>query len=281
MILLSNNQWYCDYNTATWEAMGENCSAEARAPFLAKAYLSLMPDVIALQETTPRMLDLMLEHLHASKEGQVYNLVSGKDTPLFYRKDTLCLLQAGFELFPEQIPDHPGSFNNMETKSFAWGVWQNRQTGKKFIMASTHLWYMRSDPTHPKFYPFSDEARTYQLMRVIHTVEPLMQQWDCPCVIAGDMNALWGSPCLASAVEAGWQDAYYLATGERDETMGKHFCNGTGFGRGDAGTFADAIDHILVKGTDKLTVNRFCRFMPAWFDKLSDHYPLYIDVDLA
>ena len=44
--LMSNNIWWCDSNQPAWEAIGEDCSAAARAKGFARVYSELCPDVI-------------------------------------------------------------------------------------------------------------------------------------------------------------------------------------------------------------------------------------------
>ena len=52
----------------------------------------------------------------------------------------------------------------------------------------------------------------------------------------------------------------------------------SGFERSDPGEFERAIDHILVKNEGDAKVRAFRRLTDEWFDKVSDHYPLYVDI---
>ena len=80
--------------------------------------------------------------------------------------------------------------------------------------------------------------------------------------------------------EDGWTDVYRLAKGFRDETRGHHYCNPKGYRRDTGGTFEQAIDHILAKNLGNCTVESFRRLTPEYFDKASDHYPLYIELSI-
>ena len=48
--LMSNNLWWNTFNTPEWEALGADCSNEARVPGFARMYRETQPDVIGLQE---------------------------------------------------------------------------------------------------------------------------------------------------------------------------------------------------------------------------------------
>ena len=141
MILMSNNQWRYDHNNDVWRAMGEDCSAEARVKGLVRAYKAVMPDVLGLQEVSIRMAMLMMNELDtvALPDGSTanYEYISGGDTPIVYRRDKLKLLESGFFRYDEAVPGLEGSFNNAETKSYCFGVFEDRTTGGRFALMST------------------------------------------------------------------------------------------------------------------------------------------------
>lgn len=284
MILMSNNQWKCDKNCDAWLKMGEDCSAEVRVQGLVRAYKQIMPDVLGLQEVSMHMADLMMAQLSCVDlgEGQTakYAYVSGGDTPIVYRYDKLKLLESGFFLYSEQIDGFEGSFNNHESKSYCFGVFEDRTTKKRFALMSTHLWWKSSNPEAKNYQAHSNEARAYQIGLASAKMDEVIAKYNCPCVLMGDFNASINSLCLDRARAEGWTEVYDLSVGDRDETRGHHPCSPAGFGRGDAGLFRQAIDHIMIKNGEGTTVNYFRRLTPEWFDKISDHYPLYIDLSL-
>ncbi|MBR0144508.1 MAG: hypothetical protein IJM21_10075, partial [Clostridia bacterium] len=173
-----------------------------------------------------------------------------------------------------------GSFNNSETKSYAFGVFEDRKTGKRVALMSTHLWWKSSDPASPEYQKDSNKARAWQIRLASARMDGVMAEYACPGILLGDLNASMTSLCLDAAREEGWREVHDLALGEKDETKGHHPCNGAGFARGEPGRFADAIDHILVKNQGEMKINSFRRLRDAWFDPISDHYPLYADITL-
>ncbi|MBO4885910.1 MAG: endonuclease/exonuclease/phosphatase family protein [Clostridia bacterium] len=284
MILMSNNQWKCDHNCDAWSAIGEDCSAEARVKGLARAYKAVMPDVIGLQEVSLRMAALMMDELDevALPDGSIarYEYISGGDTPIVYRRDKLMLLESGFFRYDEAVPGLEGSFNNSETKSYCFGVFESRKDGSRFALMSTHLWWMSSHPESPNYRAGSNEARAYQIRLASARMDEVMAKYACPGVLMGDLNASVNSLCLEAARDEGWLEAHDLAPADaRDETRGHHPCGPKGFERNDPGTFEQAIDHILIKNAPQAKVKYFRRLTDEWFDKVSDHYPLYIDIE--
>ena len=282
MILMSNNQWLCDANL--WHDTGDDCSAEARVGGLLRAYKEIMPDVLGLQESSERMAELMMAELKCVDLGDgktaKYSYISGGNTPIIYRSDKYRLLESGFFLYPEHIDDIEGSFNNIESKSYCFGVFEDRNTGKRFALMTTHLWWKSSNPSSGRYQARSNEARAYQIGLASERMDRVIAKYRCPCVLMGDLNASVNSLCLERARNEGWTEVYDLCVGDRDETCGFHPCEAHGYSRGESGSFCRAIDHILIKNGEGTTVNFFRRLTHEWFDRLSDHYPLYIDLSL-
>ena len=286
MIILSNNQWKWDYNNEEWAAKGLDCSPAARAPGLVRAYRQILPDVMGLQEVSTRMANLVMGSLAevALPDGSTarYEYISGGDTPIVYRRDRLKLLESGFFLYDEAVPGLEGSFNNGETKSWCYGVFEDRATGKRFALMSTHLWWMSSHPEDGRRYRAgSNKARAYQIGLASARMDDVMARYGCPGFIVGDLNASVHSLCLEAAFREGWREIHDLApAADRDETRGHHPCGPHGFERGEPGSFEQAIDHILLKNGDGVRVRCFRRLTDEWFDSISDHYPLYTEVAL-
>lgn len=271
--ILSSNAWRCDDNKPWWAERGLDCSATTRTPILIRAYREIAPDVIGFQEVSRKMQALLAPAL-----GPLgFEFVSGGDTPVAFRADKLKLLESGFFLFPENVPGLDGSFNNSETKSFTWCVFETRDARKiRFALLNMHLWWMGEESK-----PGSDAAREWQFRQAAAALDAVRARHRCPAIATGDFNAVPGSPCLCAAAAFGWRDAHDLAS-DPDETKGTHPCSPDGFApRPTPGTFAESIDHILVKSpATALRVLSHRRLRQPWFDPASDHYPLYCDLSL-
>lgn len=286
MIVMSNNIWSRDDNAPAWEAKGEDCSADARVVGLTAVYQSILPDVLGLQEVTRYMEPLLFSRMRRvalPDGGQArYEIVTGGATPILYRDDTFCLLESGHRIYPESFPPYEGSFNDWASKGYTYAVLEDRATGKKLAVFTTHLWWKTSDPNKGGAYQAgSAEARAFQIRMAAAVADELIARYACPVILMGDLNSSLGSKCLDAAQAAGFRETHDLATGERYEGSGYHYCYADGWRHDPEGTYDRAIDHILIKNPGTTEVHRFLRYVGEDFDRLSDHFPVYVDLSLA
>ena len=272
--LMSNNLWWCDLNHDAWAEMGENCSNASRAPGFARLYGEVMPHVIGFQECSGRMGHTLM--MHISQAGLPYAMLWGKDTPIAYRKDLFELVDSWFYLYPEEIPGLEGAFNNLNTKSYSIALLRLKETGQLLLFATTHLWY-KSDAACPG----SEDAKAWQVERLVDKLDELQGQYDCPAVVVGDFNTWPAAKAIRAAKARGFAHAHDVATEFADETCGHHFCCDKGFDtQVSEGGFEKSLDHILVRGVKEGAVCRYERSYADYYMPLSDHFPLWIDMEL-
>ena len=279
MRIMSNNQWSCDRNLPEWEAKGEDCSAEHREKGFARIYTSLLPDAIGFQEVSPVMLDRLMRELQA--QGAHYAALWGRDTPILYRPDTLDLIDSEFGIYPAECPGYEGCFNNYDTKSWNIAVFREKESGKPWIFATTHLWWMIDDrPLMPyeQYQAGSTEARIYQLGILMERLELYRAKYRAPIVLVGDLNCPYESRPIASAFSAGYRHANDIARDYAYPWHGYHWCGRDGYEPYVPKPFKEAIDHILIK--EDMTVLRMDRYIDDSYLPLSDHFPAYIDAEL-
>ena len=164
------------------------------------------------------------------------------------------------------------------TKSFPASV--KKENGKLFLFVSTHLWWKSDNPASANYQKGSGEARAYQLGLVIAKIDEFQKKYNCPAVIVGDFNTAYDTPVIRCAFEHGFTHAHDCAVEFADETMGYHSCGNNGFQPYRNAGFRSAIDHILVRNAADSFVRRFERFSPDYYLPLSDHSPVYIDVEI-
>lgn len=284
MMIMTNNQWKNDENRPAWAQMGLDCSALRRSEGLFRAYRAILPDVLAAQESSCRMERLLMEKMESiavdGGETVRYRLITGGDTPIYYRADRFFAVETGFTLFPESVPGFEGSFNNGRTKSFSYAVLEEIASGKRIMVMSAHLWWKSGNPDRPNYQPHSAEARAYQIDMAARKAEEVLARYACPGLLMGDFNAGCDSLCMKTVVSRGWTEAHDLAEVERSEIKGHHFCGPDGFRRDPLGEYRDALDHIVVKNGSRIRVRRYLRMTDEWFDPISDHYPLYIEAEI-
>lgn len=276
--VMSHNQWKWDVNVPLWESMGLDCSASVRVRGFVRVYRETQPDIIGCQEVSPTMADKLVRYL--AGEGMRYALLWGRDTPILYRQDKFELIDSDFMLYPLELPGHEGEFNNEKTKSYCAAVFREKASNKMFIFMSTHLWWKSDDPSMENYQPGSSLARAYQLGLAMDKLDELQAKYNCPALVVGDFNTSYDTPVIKSAFERGFHHAHDVAVEFADEEQGWHPCSVRGFSDYEKGGFTAAIDHILVRGESEGFVRRFERYSPEYYLTLSDHSPVFADIEL-
>lgn len=273
--IMSNNIWWTDTNSPKWAARGEDCSPQVRAVGFARVYSETKPDVIGMQESAAILTDNIMCQLKKQTEIP-YALLWGRDTPIIYRADKFDLIDSDFLVYPEEVPGLEGSFNNLRTKSYCIAVLKTKEDSRIFIFATTHLWYMTDEQQAG-----SETARVYQLNMLMDRIDQFKARYNCPAIIVGDFNNVYSSDTVQSTIKRGYIHGYHLATDYRNENSGYHVCNPDRYeGYDDPKTFNEAIDQMLLKDMPKGAVKRFDRYCPEYYYPLSDHFPVYIDVEI-
>ena len=277
--IMSNNIWACDENNEHWKKLGMDCSSIVRSKGFVRLYCEIMPDIIGFQECTSKSADYIMQGL--KEKSLNYALLWGRDTPIIYKTNKFELIDSDYHIYSESIPNLEGSFNNAKTKSYCIAVLKLKENGKTFIFATTHLWWKSCDMNSDYYQAFSDEARTYQLNSLIDKVDELKKKYGCTAIIAGDFNTEYKTEAVQTAIKRGYLHAYDIATDYKDETDGQHYCYGDGYDMNEnPKTFYESIDHILIKDAPESFVKRFERYAPDYYMPLSDHFPVWIDVEL-
>ena len=276
--LMSNNIWNCDTNKPAWEAQGLDCSAEARMPGIARVYAELRPDVIGLQEASHKMVDILLYEM--SKLGLKYAVLWTRFTSILYRPEILEVAYTEYLCYPEHFEGYEGCFNDVRSKSCNLAVFRVRESGKCFVFANTHLWWKSRHPEAKSYQAGSGECRAYQLGLAMDLVKHCQREYDAPAVLVGDLNDDYRSPAVQAALSRGFLHAHDVATDYADPHNGYHYCYPDGFYPYDPKPFEQGIDHILVSDHGQIGVSRFDRYTPEYYDPLSDHYPVYADVEI-
>ena len=270
--LMTNNVWNCDSNKEAWIAIGENCSAEVRSVGFARVYTAYMPDVINTQEMTAKMLSSILYNME--KFGVKYSSLAINDpvadfTALIYNPETVTLEKSGHHVF--------GYASDARSKGYTWGYFRHNATGKHFISLSTHLWWKSESAEEG-----SNASRERQAAEIVALTKELEKTYGCPVFIQGDLNTQTTSKAFAVLTDGGFLNCQKIATVSTDDKRGYHSCSPSGFSLTlSSGTYTESgIDHMLVRGLGTSKVLTFGHILPDFYYTLSDHFPVYIDVEL-
>lgn len=286
--LMSHNVWNRDENSPEWQEIGRDCSAKVRVKGLIRVYKETMPDVIGCQEVSALMADLLSQEFE--KEKLKYAIVWGRFTPVIYRADKFELIDSEFHTYAEKIDGFDGEFNDVKSKAYNICVFREKQSGKEFVFATTHLWW-KYDTADPRYLrgsvrdgysqEHSDEAREYQLALLTAKIKEYVDKYRCPAIIVGDLNTGYNSKAVQTALGCGFKHAHDISTEFTEESVGYHDCFPYGFEtKYSTAPFQDAIDHILVFKESQGMVKRFERYSPEYYFPISDHSPVFVDVEI-
>ena len=279
--IMSHNVWGCAPNQKAWADRGESCAAEVRMPGMARVYSILKPDIIGLQEAYHVIVDALDTAIRAA--GMAYAVHYVRYTPIFYLPERVEVVDSAYLLYPETIEGYEGSFNDVRSKSLDLAVFRDKESGKYFVLGNTHLWWkgeharFENDPWH---LPGSEKARVLQVEMASALLKKYEEKYNAPAIFLGDMNCPYPAAPIRRALELGFVHAHDIATEYASEENGYHYCFGDGHKPYVPEPFENAIDHILLRGAPEGIVRRFDRFTPDWYEPLSDHSPVYADVEL-
>lgn len=269
--IISQNIWNNETNSTVWKNAGLDCSLSSRLNSFATLFMSYDPDILCIQEirnhdNLNKMISIM------NHEGRNYKLITGSSrinyTPLIYNADAIKLIKSGYHEF-----DY-GS--DKKSKSFTWGYFKHKETGKYFVAISTHLWWKNTDKNSN-----SVKFRKDQLQEISDFVDKMVKKYNCPCFVVGDMNCTISTYEYKSALKNGFTDCYDIATEFADNSSGRFVCNQFVYSNQPrVGSYKNAIDHALVKNIGDSKVIAYDYVTPNFFGKLSDHAPLCLDIGL-
>lgn len=277
--ILNDNIW--DYSQDTippkWKEIGEDPRDFVRAPQFARLVTDYMPDVLTLQEYS--------SHMHAEfyprvqDAGYVIAWESKEDwnnTPIFYYPETMELLYVNYHKYT------PAQWCNRGTKSFTSAVFRRNSDNKVFALINTHLWW-KSD----KVMPGSTMARAAQVRLMMAEAEIIAAKFGAiPIIVTGDMNCEENTVPIQQFISAGYIPCYKAATTYGDNNNGHHICSPKdGYSpksrRKGPDRETGAIDHCLILDPAKQSeIKVFDCIMEEYTVKLTDHYPLLIDIRL-
>ncbi|MBP3396654.1 MAG: endonuclease/exonuclease/phosphatase family protein [Clostridia bacterium] len=284
-----------------------------RAGMLVELYAEYLPDIIGLQEFSPHMRTLMVPALQAlgyaevpvSRNETFYGSESYTRTPLFYRTETVELLEAGYNCLAVmnygKYPELLGGFSASEVRSAAvadrskavtWGIFRTKQGGKLFLAGSTHLWWM-DGAVH-------DIARTVQMQEMRNLVTEAAAGFlsakglsgTMPIYIGGDFNTRTIRDSYHSMGRETPFDAIhtYLPVNARPKDCTTHeyptYNADTGLWE-QAGqpweSYNYALDYIFAnrEAKDTYTVLRLEMLYEEYAFAGSDHSPIFADLDLG
>jgi len=241
-------------NTQCWNV------TEARLVNLPAMVRKYMPDLLGVQEATPKWMNTLRDALPEYESvgvGRNADL-QGEHSAVFFRKDKYTLIRSDTKWLSE-TPDIPGS--KLEDSSYirivTYAVLERKSDGKRLMHLNTHL----------------DNSRMSckQIAVMLELLEELNAE-KLPILLTGDFNFNPDTPNYQMYLDAGFENSLMHAKETSEKT------DDTVFPR----TTLDGwkFDYIFVKAERfEVDTHRVCT-EKINEEYVSDHYPVYAEVAL-
>lgn len=262
---------------ATMRVMTHNVlgsGLKERADIIVKAYLTFLPDVIGLQECNADGHNNIVNKL-SEYYGCATGNIPGKSakcyTPILYLKSKYKVVESGNKFFEKR-------YTKTNTKTMAWAVLEEIDTGKRFIVINSHFAIIVDSYNLAPMTNAVEGAqwREDNVREVLAKAEELKTKYgaDTPLMVMGDLNSNKKAKSIQMLEEK-------LVNAIDAATVSKTTGTGTSHAVGVAPPSGKLpIDHILF---DSATVNVYMHRIPSIADyrdilNISDHTPVLADI---
>ncbi len=186
-------------------------------------------------------------------------------TPVFYKKDKFNLIDSGYFLYD--------GLNDANSKSVTWAVLEEKETVKRFVVASTHLWWMYDSEK-------DNLQRLQNVAQLKQFCDDMVSKTGLPIIIGGDFNngkgSLQGDEPYHTMLKEGFCDIRLVADETSDEpTCGEHYPKVLSAQSVEPRNHSQyTIDYIFTYNSKKLKAKKFDVLTSEAARKSSDHSPL-------
>ncbi len=228
-------------------------------------------DICFFQECGPKTMRIgdgesPLPVLMSDVYTEAYCIAAGKNyTPIFYKTSKYNELDSGYFLYD--------GFNDSNSKSFSWAVLEEKETGKRFIAVSTHLWW-RFDSEE------DNRQRLQNVAQLKEFLDDIISKTGLPVIIGGDFNNGLGTPQGDEPYQKMLKDGFCDMRLAAEETTDMRTCvdnypqylpDKTTAPRSNPDC---TIDYIFTYNADDIKLKKFDVLNNEMARRSSDHSPL-------
>lgn len=204
--------------------------------------------------------------------GEAYPEAAGRNyTPVFYKKDKYDLIDSGYFLYD--------GLNDANSKSVTWAVLTEKETGKSFVVASTHLWWM-SDSEKDNL------QRLQNVAQLKSFCDEMVSKTGLPIIVGGDFNngkgSLQGDEPYRTMLKEGFSDTRLIADETSDEpTCGNSYPTVLTDKSVAARNHSEyIIDYIFTYNAENFKTKKFDVLTSEEARKSSDHSPILAVIEI-
>ncbi len=133
-------------------------------------------DICCFQECNPgtsRVGDTAIQLILKDVYEEVPTETDRNYTPVFYRRDRFDVVESGFTAFEGK--------NDNKSKSITWAVMEEKESGVRFGICSTHFWWKNDGPE-------DNTQRLENAAVLLDRINDLKARYDIPVFATGDLN---------------------------------------------------------------------------------------------
>lgn len=231
----------------------------------AKQYIELLnsykPDVIGVQELCDSWYCCIEKNL---PDG--YKMLCPVSTGAFirmtamvYNTDTVELVDSGNFAYEQK--------DNPRLRRVVWAVFKDKSTGNHFAVTNTHLDLLREGQEQELTVVMKSQTK-----ELLNCINEISEKYNCPVISVGDFNTMENTE-FTKPIDI--PEIYNTLTSELTDT--KFISNNQIFGSEQEWEYP-SYDHIFLKGNAK--AETFCLMSYNYLSDMSDHYPIFADIEL-
>ena len=252
----------------TWE--------ERKMPYV-DALRKAEPDIIGLQEVTPRQLqflqiqfseftaltvpvdnptsDLLTAWQAKYQQFGFPEIPSPYEIILFYRHDAFDVLSTGHWWLSPTLDVPSIGFGNTAPRVVLWAQLHHRASNQEFVIFNTHI----------------DHRCTNAMIELCRKKFAVFAENYSSLILIGDLNFNEKDPNYDLLLSDGWSDSHKAAV-ETDSSTFLYNRPGVPGGR---------IDHILYRGSEFLPTTWSRLLPPVSHERISDHDPVHVEFQVG
>ncbi len=231
----------------------EGSPAETRADAVCKIISGIAPDVCGFQETSRKWFACIYNNTNYKFIHPIRSATFANMTTLAYNPETVNLVAFGEQVFKNG--------NNSPLRRMVWGVFRHKESDKIFAVVNTHFSLSEGN--------FTDNTLPLtQALELITLCKELKNLFNCSVFPLGDFNATKTTKKAQSPI-------YNILTTAFQNTkdIAKTLSNGENTNKN-----TSSVDHIFSFGD--ATVTHHATLSQSFSKELSDHFPIFCDINI-
>ena len=240
------------YNLLSHEIGFDGIASHDRKNDIVSLINAVNPHILCLQEMSIDYYGALKSETSLKFISPISYFLSSTMTVLMYDPDRLNLIEYGTTAYRYST--------NPRLRSYTWGYFEDKKTKKCFLALNTHL-------------NLYEQATAYPILQATELIEFCKhkeEQYKCPVFISGDFNT------MQSEEKQGGYAVYDYITLFYDDSKIASLSKSYGAAQG---LSAPVNDYIFYSA--ELDIISYILLSQPTLNMLSDHYPLFIDVDLS